>query len=101
MKQLSYVFGLLILVLGANGEIRSFDDSYYEDYEDDYYDYNEDHNDLCEATNNCAIYSSMDESCACHHRQFPSETLEQRFGGNVQKCCNFHGYRYKLNDCEV
>ena len=97
MKKLSYVFGLLVLVLSANGEIRGYDDYNYDDYDEEY---DEDY-DLCIGSDNCAMYSSMDESCACHHRQFPSETLEQRFGGNVQKCCDFHGYRYHLNDCEV
>ena len=91
MKKLSYIFGLLVLALVANGEIRGYDD----------YDYDEEYDELCFGSDNCAMYTSMDESCACHHRQFPSETLEQRFGGNVQKCCDFHGYRYHLQDCEV
>ena len=87
MNIISCILILLVLTLGINGE--SYDDYDYED------------NDQCEASDNCAYYSSMDESCACHHRQFPRETLEERYGEKVQKCCNFHGYRYHLYDCEV
>ena len=89
---------LISLVLGANGEVRDYDGNFYDNT--DYGDYDE-YDDICVGEDNCAMYTSMDESCACHHQQFPSETLEQRFGNNVQKCCGFHGYRYHLNDCEV
>ena len=89
MKKSSYLILPLVLLLGANGE-----PSYYD------YDYNHDY-DFCEGSDNCAIYSSMDESCACHHRQFPNETLEERFGDNVRKCCDFHGHKHYLHDCEV
>ena len=97
MKILSCVLIPLVLVLGANGEIRDYDDyTEYDSYDDDY-----ENDDMCEGNDNCAFYSSMDETCACHHQQFPRETLEQQFGGNIKKCCEFHGYRYHLSDCEV
>ena len=94
MKKLSYVFGLLVLTLVANGEIRGYDDYDYDEYDEEY-------DELCIGTDNCAMYSSMDESCACHHRQFPNETLEERFGDNVRKCCDFHGHKHYLTNCEV
>ena len=87
----SAIWILLVLLLGANGDFEDLDQ--YDDSEEDY--------DQCFGTDDCKLYSSMDESCACHHRQFPSETLEQRYGENVKKCCNFHGYRFQNHDCEV
>ena len=91
MKIIGAILISLVLLFGVNGE--EFDDNH-----DDDNDYG---NDLCEASDNCAYYSSMDKSCACHHRQFPSKTLEQRYGENIKKCCNFHGYRFHNENCEV
>ena len=92
MKMKSAILISFVLLLGVNGD--------YED-PDQFDNIEEDYDDMCVGDDNCALYSSMDESCACHHRQFPSETLEQRYGENVKKCCNFHGYRFFNNYCEV
>ena len=92
MKMLIYgILISLVLLLGVNGDNEDLDQ----------YDYSEEDNDQCFGSDDCALYSSMDENCACHHRQFPIKTLEQRYGENIKKCCNFHGYRFHNNDCEV
>ena len=82
----------LVLLLGVNGDYD------YKDYQNEDLD---DYSEECFGSDKCALYSSMNENCACHHQQFPSETLEQRYGENIKKCCNFHGYRFHNNDCEV
>ena len=92
MKITSGILISLVLLLGVNGDNE-------DDYDNDY-DSDSDYDHSCEASDDCDYYSSMDESCACHTKKFPSETLEERYGENVQKCCDSHGYKYR-HYCDV
>ena len=51
----------------------------------------------------CDYYNTVEDDHGCHHKKFPhDDTLENMFGQNVKKCCDFHGYIHKFKEeCHV
>ena len=99
-------WGVFLLLLASSVKAQDLefgndqDDSFALEatYSNDYtgfYD-DEDYEDLP-----CGIdYYDHDDSNQCHHREFPSESLQDVFGSKVKTCCSDHGYIFAEN-CEA
>ena len=45
-------------------------------------------------------YYDHEDSEICHHKHFPTKTLQDLFGTEAKLCCGTHGYIFEEN-CEV
>ena len=74
----------------------SYEDDYnYEDYNDDYEE------DPCYLISDCDFYDNDECANQCHHKHFPTETIEDVFKtGIISTCCSSHSYIFRDN-CEV
>ena len=84
---------------------RSLNDNIYGDvsYEDyNYEDYNEDYEeDPCDLVSDCDFYDNDECANQCHHKHFPTETIEDVFQTEkISTCCSSHSYIFRDN-CEV